>query len=171
MTTYTYRERGRPLRIPTPGKNARVAVCGAMRWPDGPFVFTHGLKCVNSSLFIGMLQMLEVRARRTGRRIVVVLDNGSAHTSKRSQTEIARVQEWVRIFWLPTYTSEQLNDIENLWKHLKEDYFSRMLAKTREEFAGAAVDLLLQLRRGRMLRIFLKPRHRMTVSKYLTVPA
>ena len=168
---YTYRRRGQPLRIPTPGKNARVAVCGAYRWPDGPFVFTHGPKCVNTGLFVGMLEMLEARARRTGKRIVLVLDNGSAHKSKRSLGEVERVKDYIRVFWLPTYTSEQLNDIEGVWKHLKEDYFSRMLVKDREQFTDAVVALLTRVRRGHVLRAMLKPRHRASVSKNLTVPA
>lgn len=142
-----------------------------MKWPDGPFLFTHGPKCVNTGLFVGMIHLLERRARRTGRRIVLILDNGSAHTSKRSQAEIARVRHVLRIFWLPTYTSEQLNDIEGVWKHLKEDYFSRMLTRSPETFAPAAVRLLLRMRRGKMLREFLKPRHRDSVRKNLTVPA
>lgn len=170
VTTYTYRERGRPLRIPTPGKNARVAVCGAMRWRDGPFVFTHGPKCVNTTLFVGMVQMLQARVRRTGKRIILVLDNGSAHKSKRSLAELARMKDLLQVFWLPTYTSEQLNDIEALWKHLKEDYFCRMLVAHREGFTTATVDLLSRMSRGHALRELLKPRHRV-VGKNLTVPA
>jgi transposase len=169
VTTYTYRRRGHPLRIPTPGKNARTAVCGAYRWPNGPFLFTHGPKCVNTALFIGMVQMLESRARRTGKRIVLVIDNGSAHTSKRSLAEIERVQSAIRVFWLPTYTSEQLNDIEGVWKHLKEDYFSRMLVEKRETFTDAVVKLLRTMRRGQVLRQMLRPCHtRRAVRKNLT---
>lgn len=171
LTAYTYRRRGQPLRIPTPGKNAKVAVCGAMRWPDGPFVFSHGPKSVNTAVFVEMLLMLEARAHRTGKRIVLVLDNGSAHTSKRSTAELERVKKFIRVFWLPTYTSEQLNDIEGVWKHLKEDYFSRMLVKHREEFTDAVVELLRTMRRGRILRQMLKPRHKVTVRKNLVVPA
>jgi len=138
-----------------------------MRWPDGPFLFTHGPKSPNTSLFVGLIQLLERRAKRTGKRILLVLDNGSAHTSKRSLAEIGRVKGLIRVFWLPTYTSEQLNDIEGFWKHLKEDYFSRMLCKTREEFTDAAVRLLSTMHRGRVLRMMLKPRRRV-VSKNLT---
>jgi len=118
-----------------------------------------------------MIQMLEARARRTGKRIVLVLDNGSAHKSKRSLAEVERVKNCIRVFWLPTYTSEQLNNIEGVWKHLKEDYFSRMLVSDRERFTDAVVTLLGRMRRGHILRTMLKPRHRMPVSKNLTVPA
>ena len=85
--------------------------------------------------------------------------------------EIDRAKDWVRIFWLPTYTSEQLNDIEGLWKHLKEDYFSRMLVQDRAEFRGAVVGLLNRMSRGRKLREVLKPCHDVPVRKNLVVPA
>jgi len=102
---------------------------------------------------------------------VLVLDNGSAHTSRRSLAEIDRAKDWIRVFWLPTYTSEQLNDIEGLWKHLKEDYFSRMLVQDRTEFRGAVVGLLNRMSRGRKLREVLKPCHVLPMGKNLVVPA
>lgn len=157
MTVYTWRQRGKPLLIPTPGKNARVAVCGACRWPDGPFVFSYGLKSVNTAHFVELLAKLERRAKRTGKLIVMVIDNGSAHTSKRSTAEIERLQGLVQVYWLPTYTSEQLNEIEGLWKHLKEDYFSRMLVNRREEFVDASVEFLKGLRKPGAIRETLKP--------------
>ena len=64
----------------------------------------------------------------------------------------------MRIFWLPTYSSDKLNDIEALWKHLKEDYFSRMLVKRPENFTRAAIQLLSHMRRPKALQQMLKPR-------------
>ena len=90
MSAYTYRPRGKPLEIPTPGSHRRVAVEGAMRWPDGPFLFSHGPKSVNTGVFLDMFAQVQRRARRTGKRIVLVLDNGSSHVSKRSLLEIER---------------------------------------------------------------------------------
>jgi len=171
VTVYTYRKRGRPLLISTPGKNKKVAVCGAMRWPDGPFVFSDGSGYPNTSLFVRMLQRLKIRARRTGRRIVLVLDNGSAHTSRLSRAEIDKVKGLIQVFWLPTYTSEQLNDIEGLWKHLKEDYFSRMLVDNSQDFREAVVGILKRMSRARGLRRVLKPCHVAPMRKNLVVPA
>lgn len=165
VTTHAWRQRGEPLRIPTPGKNVKLAVFGAYRWPDGPFVFNHGPKSVNTNVFVGTLPHLQARARRTGKLIILVLDNGSAHTSRRSRAELERLDDFLHVFWLPTYTSEQLNEIEWVWTHLKEEYFSRMLiplredfAQLREEFTRAVVDLLTPLRRAGMFRKVLKPR-------------
>jgi len=142
-----------------------------MRWPDGPFLFSHGKGYPNTARFVEVLHQLEVHAKRIGKRVVIVIDNATAHTSKVSQAEIERVRPWIRVFWLPTYTSEQLNDIEGLWKHIKEDYFSRMLVKDPNDFAVAAVELLSSIRRGKVLRRMLKPRHIGRVRKKLTVPA
>lgn len=156
--SYTWRRRGKPLRIPTPGKNAKVAVCGAYRWPDGPFVFSHGPKSVNTERFVEMVTQLAHRARRTGKVAVLVIDNGSNHTSKRSSQVLDQVRDFVRVVWLPPYSSEQLNDIENLWKRLKEDYFCRMLVKERTTFEAAVVALLRNLRTQGSVRRLLRAR-------------
>jgi len=158
VTTYAYRLRGEPLRIETPGKNYRVGVCGAFRYPDGPFLFTYRLwKNPITEHTVGLLNLLAQRARRTRRKIVLVLDNGSTYTSHRSLEEIERLREWIEVFWLPTYTSEQLNLIENIWTHLKRIYFSRMLTRRPADFPIAVVHLLKSLVVPGALRRVLRP--------------
>lgn len=169
VTTYAYRPRGIPLRIETPGKNHRIGVCGAFRYPDGPFLFTYRLwKNPITEHTIGLLNLLADRSRRTGKKITLVLDNGSTFTSKASLAEIHRLREWVQVFWLPTYTSEQLNLIENLWAHLKRVYFSRMLTKRLHEFPVAVVQLLKSLSAPGALRKALRPLKRARGCQNLT---
>ena len=137
----------------------RVPVFGAYRWPDGPFLFAAANQGgVNTDLFLNLLQQVARRARRIERQIVLVLDNGSAQTSHRSQNALRVLRPEVVVFALPTYSSEQLNDIENLWLHIKEDYFSAMLVERRSDFAGAVRALLQKFRRRGQLRRLLKPR-------------
>ena len=158
VTTHAYRLRGQPLRIETPGKNHRVGVCGAFRYPDGPFLFTCRLwKNPITEHTVGLLHLLTARARRTGKKIILVLDNGSTYTSKRSVEEMDRLREWIHVFWLPTYTSEQLNLIENVWTHLKRTYFSRMLTRGPNEFPMAVIQLLNRLAIPGALRRVLRP--------------
>lgn len=169
ITTYAYRRRGQPLRIETPGKNHRVGVCGAFRYPDGPFQFTCRLwKNAVTEQTVGLLNLLAERARRTGRRIILVLDNGSTYTSQGSLAALQRLREWIRVFWLPTYTSEQLNLIENVWTHLKRNYFSRMLTRGPAAFPTAVIRLLKSLALPGALRRVLKPRQAPGGCKYLT---
>ena len=142
-----WRRRGQRLALPTPGKNVRVAVVGAVRYPTGDFRFAHQPKSVTSALFLALLPVLVERAKRTGRRIVLVLDNGGCFTSRASTAAIKAAMPHVRVFWLPRYTSETLNWIEGFWEELKGTYFSRMLTADRDSFYGAAVHLLRCVRR------------------------
>ena len=148
--------RGKRPRIPTPGQNVRVAVCGAYRYPEGPFLSTFGPKNVNTNLFIPLLKLLSRRVKRTRRPIVLVLDNARYfRKSRRSQAALKAIKMEVIPFWLPKYSSQKLNRIENLWSHLKDDYFGRMLVKRREQFTLAVVSLLNRLhRKGAIHRIF-----------------
>lgn len=171
VVTYTYRKRGEPLRIPTPGTNVKVAVSGALRWPDGPFHFSHGGSSVNTALFMRMLETLERRARQTRKRMILVLDNGPEHTSWLALFELERLSDVLRVFWLPSYTSETLQYLEGIWKHLEEDYFSRMLVRSPKTFTRAVVRLLSGLRRAKALRRMLRPRHPKPMSKNLLTVA
>lgn len=153
-----WRRRGRRLLLDTPGKNVRVAVCGALRYPTGPFLFTHGPKSVNTGLFIALLDKLVRRAKRTGRRILLVLDNGSCFTSKRASHALQAARQWVTPIFLPKYTSESLNWIEGFWGHTKDTFFSRMLTKKRDSFYAEAVGRLQQLSRPGVLRTLLRLR-------------
>ncbi len=89
---------------------------------------------------------------------MLVLDNGSAHTSRRSTQVLAQLRDLVRVVWLPPYSSEQLNDIEGLWKRLKEDYFGRMLVRIADAFDAAVVELLERLRTPGAVRRLLRVR-------------
>lgn len=144
--------RGKRGCIATPGSNARIAVCGAFKWPHGPFTYSYGPRSVNTDLFIRMLRKLRHRARSTGRIIILVIDNVSAHRSKRSTIELKALSEFIDVFWLPKYSSEKLNDIENVWKHIKENYFCRMLVNRREDFAKQSVKLLDSFKKRGKLR-------------------
>ena len=167
MTAYTWRLQGQPRHVATPGKNARLAVCGGFRWPDGPFHFHYGPRSVDTACFLGLLVRLARRARATGKRIVLVLDNASAHTSTRSTKALKAWRGWVRPLWLPPYSSELLNEIEGVWSHLKKDYFSQMLVRRREQFVDQAVAFLSTLTKPGAFRKALKPRRRQSVGKKL----
>jgi len=71
--------------IPTPGRNVRVAVCGAIRFPTRQSLVTHQLKSATTALFLPLLKRLVRLAKRTGRLIVLVLDNGVSFNSRLAQ--------------------------------------------------------------------------------------
>jgi transposase len=160
QVTHAWRRRGTVKRVPTPGANVKVPIFGAYRWPDGPFLYARGdaRGGVNTNLFLDLVRQLARHARRVRRIVVLVLDHGSAQTSRRSEVVLLAQVPQVVVFWLPRYSSEQLNDIENLWRHVKDDYFSEMLVTRRDDFPTAVDRLFRSLRRVGRLRRFLKPR-------------
>ena len=157
---YTWRQRERPRRVATPGKNVRVSVFGAYRWPDGPFRFALGTKGVTAILWVDLVAQLVARAHPLHRILLLVLDHGSAQTSRAGTRALQAAFPWVVPVWLPRYSSEQLNDIENLWQHFKDDYFAAMLVAIGADFPAAVRALFRPLRRPGALRHFLKPRRR-----------
>jgi transposase len=117
-----------------------------MRWPDGRFRFTAQPKHSSADLFVDLLPQLNRHARRVGKRIVLAINRGSLFTAQRSVAAIEEARAWLQIEWLPLYSSEQLNEIEEVWRRLKQDYFSRMLVEHEEDFIPAALCILLALR-------------------------
>jgi transposase len=147
-----WRRRGQRLLLPTPGTNVKVGVVGALHYPDKHFFFTHQLRRVTGDMVPPLLDKLVTRAKRSGKRIVLVIDNGRPFDTRLAQAALEQARPWVRPFPLPHYTSSTLNWIEGFWAHLKETYFSRMLTQQREAFYPETVRLLERLRRPGQLR-------------------
>jgi transposase len=68
-----------------------------------------------------VLMNLVDRARRTGKRIILVLDNGPIHTAKRVQKVLQDpdIRPLLQILWLPKYCPDLMLQ-ERVWKHAKE---------------------------------------------------
>jgi hypothetical protein len=147
VTRSMWRRRGSRTLLPTPGKNVRVGVVGALRYPNQHFLFVHQLRSVTGALVPPLLHQLVRRAQRTGRRIVLVIDNGRPFSARLAQTALEAARPWVTTFQLPSYTSETLNWIERFWEGVKSTYFSRMLTESREAFYPDTVRLLRRFQR------------------------
>jgi hypothetical protein len=117
--------RGQQQRVRSPGVNRKQTVFGAFCYGRGAF-FYHVQPRKNAWGVQALLQKLVHRARRTGRRIVVVMDQGSPHHAKALTRYVEDVKEHLEVFWLPHY-SHELNLIERLWKHLKASRMANVL--------------------------------------------
>jgi transposase len=73
-----------------------------------------------------LLHQLVTRAKRTGRRIVLVLDQGNPHHAKVIHRDLEQARPHVGALWLPHYSPE-LNLIEMLWRHLKRTRLANVL--------------------------------------------
>ena len=71
----------------------------------------------------------EVKARNKGKRIVMILDNFRAHTSRKTREAAAKLG--IELVFLPPY-SPDLNPIEFIWKSIKWK-LSAILLRWKEE--------------------------------------
>jgi hypothetical protein len=132
--------RGHQKRVPAPGRNRKVAVFGAWGYGHGLFRY-HTQPRKNAWGVRMLLRPLVQRARRTGRRILLVMDQGAPHHAKVLQNDLQLVKEHVRVFWLPHYSPE-LNLIERLWRHLKRSRLANVLFRTFPQFLRHVAALL-----------------------------
>ena len=120
------------MRVGAPGVNRKQTVFGAFCYGRGSFV--HHVQPRKTAWGVQtLLQKLVRRARRTGRRIVLVMDQGAPHHAKALARYLEDVKEHLNVFWLPHYSPE-LNLIERLWKHLKTSRMANVLFPSFEAF-------------------------------------
>jgi len=117
--------RGRQLKVPTPGKNRKVAAFGALCYGRGLFVY-HTQPRATAWGMRALVQRLLARARRTGRRVVLVLDRGNPNHAKALHRDLGLAEPWVRAEWLPYYCWN-LYLTERLWKHVKATRVANVL--------------------------------------------
>lgn len=92
-----------------------VGYFGAVRLRDGLFVYARETDRFNAVTCHPFLQQLETVSARTGRRVLVVIDNAKYHHAKLHQDWRAEVAARFALEFLPPY-SPDLNPIERVWK-------------------------------------------------------
>lgn len=133
---------GQQPTLPAVGTNRRLTVFGSQE------VLGRGrveVLCAgqDSACFARYLEALEARHRATGRKVLLVLDNGPAHRSKASQSALAARAAWLEVLWLARYSPE-FNAKEREWRLLKRDHRSH-LARSLRAFADTLLDGLGRL--------------------------
>lgn len=124
--------RGRQAKVPTPGKNRRVAAFGAVCYGRGLFVH-YTQPSVTAGGMQRVLRRLLRRARQTGRKVVLVLDTGTPNHALALRRDLEAAEPHVEAFWLPKYCWN-LNLIERLWKHIKGSRVANVLFRTYRHF-------------------------------------
>lgn len=109
--------KGRRVRVPTPGQNARHAFFGALEALSGQWHWAdHARKLAVH--FVAFLDQL-LAAYPTG-PLYLVLDNAPTHIAKVVARWTAGHPQ-VHLLWLPTYAAHEVNPVERLWGLLKSD--------------------------------------------------
>lgn len=135
--------KGEQKQVRTPGKNRRLAAFGALGYghhAGGLFLhYTQPSKTAWGMRYL--VQKLLSRAKRTGRKIVLVLDRGSPNHAHSLHRDLEMAVPWIEAFWLPHYCWN-LNLIERLWKHLKATRVADVLFGSYRQFERHVVAAL-----------------------------
>jgi transposase len=126
--------RGRQLAVRTPGKNRKLAAFGALCYGCGTFLH-YTQPRVTAWGMRHLVQRLLRRAKRTGRRIVLVLDQGNPNHARALHRDLELAEPHIEVLWLPPYCWN-LNLIERLWKHLKGSRIANVLFAGYRQFVA-----------------------------------
>lgn len=80
-----------------------------------------------------IVQKLLGRAKRTGRKIVLVLDTGKPNHAHALHRDLEAAEPHIEVVWLPQYCWN-LNLIERLWKHIKATRIANVLFASYRQF-------------------------------------
>ena len=137
-----WHRRGTQATLPAVGTNRRLTCFGSVE------VLGRGrveVLCPDqtSASFRHYLEALDQRHAQTGKDVILVLDNGSCHTSKTSREALVARAGGLQPLWLARYSPE-LNKKEREWRYLKRDTCGH-LARSLRAFADAILDGLGRL--------------------------
>jgi transposase len=125
-------KKGHQLKVKTPGKNKKIAAFGALGHGCGTFLY-YTQPRVTAWGMRHLIQRLLRRAQRSGKKIVLVLDQGNPNHARALHRDLEMAQPHIDVFWLPNYCWN-LNLIERLWKHIKGSRVANVLFASYRKF-------------------------------------
>jgi hypothetical protein len=128
--------------VPAAGTNRRLTVFGSVAAQGRGRIELLTVQ-QDSAGFARYLAALDARHAATGRDVILVLDNGSCHTSTATRRALAARHQWLEVIALAR-ASPHLNPKEHEWRRFKRDHQGH-LADSLREFVDAAVAGLGQL--------------------------
>ena len=127
--------------MPAAGEDRKFAVFGALDYASGRLVCqTAGRK--DGAAFVAFLDHLA--AAFPDGPLVVVLDNAGYHKGRRAKDWWLEHQDRVRPPWLPA-SAPELNLIERVWRHLKDELSCRRWGADLDALAAATATLLSRI--------------------------
>jgi transposase len=107
-----------------------------------------------SSDFLRLLERLDALhgPRASTVPVVLVLDNGPIHKSKRTTKALEERSSWLTPFWLPPYAPE-LNDIERDWRTLKRLHIANRVLRGEAELEAAVHHAIQAINQARGIHV------------------
>lgn len=91
-----------------------------------------------------LIEFLEALIKDAGKKVFLILDNLRVHHSKPVKAWVAKRQDKIELFYLPSYSPE-LNPEERLNGDLKQAIGAKVPARTKAKLKSAAIEHMTQL--------------------------
>jgi transposase len=140
---FMWMRRGQQIEIPTPGKNQKAYLAGALNIATGNILAVAG-PGKNSALFIDLLHHV-AQAYRWATRIHILVDQFKIHFSHATDRAVEMLGGRVVLHKIPTYSPE-LNPIERLWKKLHDAVTRNHQFQTMRRLLAAVRAFLVEAR-------------------------
>jgi hypothetical protein len=125
--------RGQQAQVPISGRNDQRVLFGALNVANGRRLLLRRKRACAAD-FQAFLRHLRQRHYRAGQPLWLLLDRATCHVAAGSLALAAELD--MTLLWLPRQCSE-LNAMDHLWRHLKED-----LAANRQRPTMDALEIL-----------------------------
>jgi len=106
--------RGQQARVPTPGTNRTRAVCGALAWETGRWLYAITARKRSTA---GRAFLEHLLAAWPDRPVLVVVDNASIHTARAVRGWLT-AQPRLPLLFLPSCSGHAENPVEQVWWRL-----------------------------------------------------
>jgi len=106
-----------PFILHHPTKES-VGYFGAVRIRDGKYIYTREDDKFNGVTFFSFLKKIHRVGKRSGRKVVVIIDNAPVHHANLHAAWRERNKETILLEFMPPY-SPKLNPIERVWKQTR----------------------------------------------------
>ena len=134
-------------RVPTPGKNQKRYLAGALDARTGPLSWVEADR-KDRDLFIRFLWHLVKHVYPRARCIHIVLDNYKIHSSERTQLALGALHGRVKLHFLPPYCPDP-NRIERVWRDLHAEVTRNHQCRSMKQLMKD-VDAFLRARNGKV---------------------
>jgi DDE superfamily endonuclease len=140
--------RGQQAEVPISGHNAQCTLFGALNVRNGRRVLLRRAHACAAD-FQAFLRHLRHEHYRGGQPLWLLVDKAPCHVAASSLALAAELD--VTLLWLPRQCSE-LNPMDHLWRHLKEDLAANRQRPNLEALAQQAQTWILALTPEQTLR-------------------
>lgn len=142
-------KRGQQTDVPTPGKNQKRSIFGALELETGRWLYQVTMRKRTEEFIAFLEHLLDSYPRQP---LLLVLDNASIHHSRALQAWLSE-HPCIELLHLPSYAGHRENPVEKVWWRLKDRVAANRLRASMDALVTAAERFFAELSPEDALRL------------------